>query len=521
MTARVPVLISGGGIAGLTTALLLRREGVFPVLVDRRDGSSPQPKARRFNPRSTEMFRLLGLADEVDEASAPLAAFSQVLTGPTLAAARPRELTDLLRARRGQQGRMPELSPAPNVLCPQSVLEPLLRRAAQERGVSVRLGTELVSFTQDDYGVTAVLRPADGEPYELAADYLVAADGARSPVREALGITRGGHGHLADNLDLHFRADLTDLVRDKPFNLCQIENPVASGAFLSVNGTDRWLFSTADFPDAGTLGDGDWLDLLRIVVGVPDLDVELLGRSPWESAMRVADRFADGRVFLTGDAAHVMPPMAAAGANTAVADAANLAWKLAAVLAGKAAPALLGTYDTERRPAGYAIAEASSTVIGHVGDMLSAFTKGGGLPGDPMTTMFGTQYADGAFVPDGRDPAPADHYAPAGRPGTRVPHAWLDAETSTVDYAGPGLTLLTGPDNGHWIAEADRLGLRWASVPHDGWLAEVRLPADGALLLRPDVVVAWHSTSDTSLADALTRVLGSRVSAGQLSGTAR
>ncbi|WP_410594002.1 FAD-dependent monooxygenase [Amycolatopsis sp. lyj-23] len=508
MTAHVPVLISGGGIAGLTAALLLQREGVQPVLVEKHAGASPQPKARRFNPRSTEVFRLLGLADEVAEASAPLASFTEVLAGPTLVAARARELSGTMRERRRQQARIPELSPGPNVLCPQAVLEPILRRAAGERGVSVRLGTELVSFVQDDDGVTARLKPADGEPYELRADYLIAADGARSPIRTALGVPRSGHGHLADNLDLYFRADLTDLAREKPFNLCEITNPVASGAFLSVNGTDRWLFSTADFPEAPTLGDGDWRDVLRIVLGRPDLDVELLSRSPWESAMRVADRFRDGRVFLAGDAAHMMPPMAAAGANTAIADAANLAWKLAAVLAGTAAPALLDTYHAERHPAGYAIAEASSTVRGHVGDMLAAYTRPETPHDDLLATMFGTQYPDGAFVPDGRDPAPADHYAPAGRPGTRVPHAWLDATTSTVDFAGPGLTLLTGPGGDRWTSEARRLGLRSVTVAHQEWLTEACLPADGALLLRPDVIVAWHSESATPLAEALAQVLG-------------
>jgi putative polyketide hydroxylase len=507
MTARVPVLISGGGIAGLTAALLLRREGVYPVLVEKHADVSPQPKARRFNPRSTEVFRLLGLAAEIAGASAPLASFTEVLAGPTLAAARARELSRTMRERRLQQARIPELSPGPNVLCPQVVLEPILRRAAEERGVSVRLGTKLVSFAQDDDGVTALLKPADGEPYELTADYLMAADGARSSVRTALGIARSGHGHLADNLDLYFCADLTDLAREKPFNLCEIDNPVASGAFLSVNGTDRWLFSTADFPEANTLGDGEWHDLLRTVIGMPDLEVELLSRSPWESAMRVADRFRDGRVFLTGDAAHMMPPMAAAGANTAIADAANLAWKLAAVLAGKAAPTLLDTYDTERRPAGYAVAEASSTVRGHVGDMLAAYTKPDTRHDDLLATMFGTQYREGAFVPDGRGPAPVDHCAPAGRPGTRVPHAWVGAETSTVDFAGPGLTLLTGQDNGRWIDEARCLGLRLVTVSHQDWLAEVCLPADGALLLRPDVIIAWHSASATPLDDALTRVL--------------
>jgi hypothetical protein len=134
--------------------------------------------------------------------------------------------------------------------------------------------------------------------------------------------------------------------------------------------------------------------------------------------MRVADRFRDGRVFLAGDAAHMMPPMAAAGANTAIADAANLAWKLAAVAAGQAAPTLLDTYHAERHPAGYAIAEASSTVRGHVGDMLAAYTKPDSRHDDLLATMFGTQYPDGAFVPDGRGRGlPARRRRSAAAPG--------------------------------------------------------------------------------------------------------
>lgn len=507
MTARIPVLICGGGIAGLTAALLLHREGVAPVLVEKHAGTSPQPKARRFNPRSTEVFRWLGLMDQVERASAPLASFTGMLSGTTLADATWPEVTETLRERLVQHGKMPDLSPAPSVLCPQDVLEPVLRQAAVERGVSVRFGTELVSFEQDDTGITAQLRPADGEPYQVSAEYLIAADGARSPIRTALGIPRSGHGHLADNLDVCFRADLAELVRDKPFNLCRIENPAASGAFVSVNGTDRWLFSTSDFPGSDSLGEEGWRELLRTVVGVPDLEVEVLSRMPWESGMYVADRFSSGRVFLAGDAAHAMPPMAAAGANTAIADVANLAWKLAAVLAGTAKPALLDTYHVERYPIGYATAEFSSMASGHLGTMLATITSDDAPRIDPLAALFGVQYEQGAFVPDGRGPAPEDRYGPAGRPGTRVPHAWLDATTSTVDLALPGLTLLCGPDSARWTAEADRLGLRLVPVADEAWLTETELPSDGALLLRPDAIVGWHSSSEIPLADALSRLL--------------
>ncbi|WP_406636157.1 FAD-dependent monooxygenase [Amycolatopsis sp. WGS_07] len=483
------------------------------MLVEKHASTSPQPKARRFNPRSTEVFRLLGLMDEVERASAPLASFTGMLSGTTLADATWPDVAGSVRERLKQHAKMPSLSPAPSVLCPQDVLEPVLRQAAVERGIAVRFSTELVSFEQDDAGITAELRPADGEPYQVSADYLIAADGARSPIRTALGITRSGHGHLADNLDICFRADLGNLIRDKPFNLCRIENPAASGAFVSVNGTDRWLFSTADFPGSESLGEDGWRDLLRTVVGVPDLEIEVLSRMHWESGMYVADRFSSGRVFLAGDAAHAMPPMAAAGANTAIADVTNLAWKLAAVLSGTATPDLLDSYHAERHPIGYATAEFSSMASGHLGTMLATITSEDAPRVDPLAALFGVQYEAGAFVPDGRGPAPTDRYDPAGRPGTRVPHAWLDATTSTVDLAGPGLALLTGPDNARWSAEAGQLGLRVVPVSDEAWLAETELPADGALLLRPDAVVGWHSTSEVPLADALSRLLGTPVEA--------
>jgi putative polyketide hydroxylase len=507
MTTRVPVLICGGGLAGLTAALLLHREGVQPMLVEKHPGTSVHPKARRFNPRSTEIFRLLGLGDDVARAAAPLAGFEGTLIGTSMADAQRQELPPAMAAKIAGFETFVKSGPAPNVLVPQNELEPLLRRAAEQRGVSLRFSTELVSFHQEENAVTAQLCPAGGEPYEVTADYLVAADGAHSQIRAAIGIGRSGLGRLADNLDLHFRADLTHLAREKPFLFCQITDPVAPGAFAAINGTDRWLYSLSDFAEAATVTDDGWRELLNRLIGVPGVEAELLGKSHWESAMRVADQFRSGRVFLVGDAAHVMPPTAAAGANTAIGDATNLAWKLAAVLDGRAGTALLDTYHGERHPVGYATAERSSTVVGNLADMVTAMMQGRGLPGDQVVTLFGGQYPQGALVPDGRGPAPTDHYEPAGRPGTRVPHAWLDADTSTIDLSGPGLTLLSGPDDLRWRTESGRLALRHVRVCDTAWLAAAALPDDGALLLRPDAIIAWHSTSVTPLDEALNHIL--------------
>ncbi|MFI7122069.1 FAD-dependent monooxygenase [Amycolatopsis sp. NPDC049868] len=531
----VPVLIVGGGVAGLTAALLLRQHGVDTLLVEKHADTSPLPKARRFNPRSNEVFRMLGLSDQVSEAARPLAKFTRMLAGPTLA-----EAGSPPPPAGRQPGTAPDpralfarYSPSPPILCPQDVLEPVLRQAAQARGAQVRFATELVAFSPYDDHVTVRLQhTSSGESYTVVADYLIAADGAHSRIREALGIPRSGAEHLADNLDICFRADLTDLVRGKEFNICRIENPAASGAFVSVNGTDRWLFSTSDFPvgdrRARDLEDHEWEQLLRTVLGVSDpdsVDIEILSRMPWESGMYVADRFAEGRVFLAGDAAHVMPPMAAAGANTAIADVANLAWKLAAVLGGSASATLLESYHAERHPVGYATAAFSSQVRGHLGTMAKAVTGGGDRPVDMTAGMFGAQYPEGAFVSDGRDPAPWDRYAPGGRPGTRIPHAWLDADgerVSTLDMVGTDFLMLTGPDGEFWqeaaavVAAAHGIGLRTIQIGEDeagkAWLAESELTSTGALLVRPDAIVAWHCPAGParpaeSLGSALARVL--------------
>ena len=476
------VLIVGGGVTGLTSALLLQRLGTPFLLVERHEGTSPQPKARRFNQRSMEVFRRLGVTGAIGEASAPLANFAGMLTGPTLAAASWPEVTADLTERIAQHTAMADLTPEPSILCPQDVLEPVLRAAIDP--AHVRFGTELITLHE----ATAVLREtATGTTSTVGFEYVIAADGARSPVREQLGITRSGLGHIADNLDVYFRADLAELVKGREFNLCSIENPLASGAFVSINGTDRWLFSTTD----GEREPGRWVAILRALIGVADLPVEIINILPWESGMYVADTYRSGRVFLAGDAAHVMPPMAAAGANTGIADADNLTWKLAAVLRGAADPALLDSYHAERHPVGYATAEFSSMSAGHLGDMIKSVLAGRPTF-DLAASMFGVQYDDGAFVADGRGPSPMDHYAPECRPGTRIPHTWPSPGLSTVDLVTPGFTVLaTSPV---WVDAAAAAGVACALVEPDGdWAKAAALRPGGAVLVRPDSIVAWHS----------------------------
>jgi putative polyketide hydroxylase len=470
-TRETDVLVVGGGLVGLTTALVLRHHGVAVTLVEKRPTTSAQPKARRFHVRSMEVFRELGLAATVHHAARDLAGHDHMAVGRTLAEAEQQPLW----LPGGADG--VDVSPEPPCLLAQDVLEPVLRAAAADARADVRFGTVLTGFDQDGSGVRADLQ---GSP--LRARYLVAADGARSGVRSTLGIGRSGHGAIGDpSVSVYFRADLADAVRGREFNLCRIEHPDAPGGLASVDGRSRWVFMTA-----GTRTDRDWPTFLRTALGVPASDLEVLSVLPWQAEMLVADRYSAGRVHLAGDAAHVMPPFAAMGANTGISDAHELGWKLAAVLRGDAAPALLDSYEAERRPAGWFSADQSTRRVTDpdAADLAHPFVLAAG----------GYQYRDGALhrsPGDAHDVEPVHEFAPAGRVGTRVPHRWLDgAHTrSTVDLAGPGWALLVAGDPQPWTAAAP--------LPVHRLDADF-LPSGQALLLRPDDVVAWRGTDVTA-----------------------
>ena len=500
-TSGPEILIVGGGLVGLTAALLVRHHGLSVTLVEKHTTTSPQPKARRFHMRTMEIFRELGLAGLVRDAARDLAGHDHFAGGRTLA----ESVQQPLHIPGGHT--MDELSPELPCLIAQDTLEPLLRQAALDAGADIRFGTALTDAQQDADGVvgtlataetlgtatfgtatfgTATLTAPTTGVETIRARYLIAADGANSGIRRSLGITRSGRGDLGEpSTSVYFRADLAEVVRGREFNLCKIDHPDVAGWLASIDGRTRWVFMVA-----GEGVDRDWPRLLRTALGVPARDLEVLSVLTWQAQMLVADAYCAGRIHLAGDAAHVMPPYAASGANTGIADVHNLAWKLAAVLRGEADPSLLDSYDTERRPAGYFVADQSAR---------RSAALGGSAP-DPslahpyVLALGGYQYTHGALVPDGTtDPEPVTEFAPAGRVGTRVPHRWLDeARTrSTVDTAGPGWAVIEGCDR----------------------LADF-LPDGECLLLRPDHIVAWRGT-DPAAADEVRRTLLGRGHAGR------
>ncbi|WP_327683552.1 FAD-dependent oxidoreductase [Kitasatospora sp. NBC_00458] len=513
---RVPVLIVGGSLVGLSASLFLGRLGVRHLLVEKHADTSHHPRGRGNNVRTMELYRVAGIEPAIREAASVLAPNHGILQAPSLTG----EEQEWLFREIDPGGRLARFSPSAWCLCSQNDLEPVLLRTARELGADIRFSTELVSFEQDAEGVTALLRSREtGEERRVRADYLVAADGPRSPVREALGIGQSGKGELFHNVSITFRAKrLAEVVGDRHFIACYLTAPEADGALLPVDNHEEWVFHAPWHPEHGepleAFTDERCVRHIRAAVGVPDLDVEVTGKAPWHAAERVADRYSAGRVFLAGDSAHEMSPTGAFGSNTGIQDAHNLAWKLAAALCGWGGPGLLETYGSERRPVARVTGERASARSAEHSHPGYAVVPGVGRQAGVLSVALGYRYRSGAVT--GTDPAGPvvpEAFESAGEPGSRAPHQWLlraGVRLSTLDLYEQAVVLLTGPEGGPWHAAARRAADRLA-VPLDAYrigdgveddlapepggdfaaLHGVR--PDGALLVRPDGFVAWRS----------------------------
>jgi 2-polyprenyl-6-methoxyphenol hydroxylase-like FAD-dependent oxidoreductase len=515
-TLDIPVLIAGGGPVGLTASLLLSQHGVRSLLVERHPSTAVMPKARGINARTMEMYRQCGIEAAIRAAGLSQGRLGLIVWTETLAG---REIERRVPGRATPKNMA--VTPTANCLCAQDDLEPVIRRFAEAAGPGVlRFNTELTSFSQNNGGVTGTLTDrVTGEETAVSARYLIAAEGAQSRVRRALGVQMIGEEKVYDSVNILFNADLRQWTEHRPSALYFVEQPELRGTFLTINGTDRWGFLIHS-PSQYGYKPADFTPelcakLIRQAVGIPELDVTVLGVSPWEASAVVADRYRDGSVFLAGDGAHEMPPTGGFGLNTGVQDVHNLAWKIAAILRGGADEALLDSYHAERRPLGETItraALANAMSMGRTTRQSSAvlprreFLNEQGL-------IFGLCYESMAVTPDGTPPAEvADtvtEYVPSARPGSRAPHVRLqrgDEQISTIDLFGPHFVLLAGRDGDAWRQAAHRIAPSWPPLighiigtqadlidPDGNWHEAYGVKADGAVLVRPDGYVAWRS----------------------------
>jgi putative polyketide hydroxylase len=496
---------------GLAASLFLAEHGISSLLVERHRGTSIHPRARGINFRTMELFHELGLEAQIRAAGSELVANSGMLIVETLAGTEHARIAMAEPFSSSQSTRA--ISPTSGCMCAQDQLEPLLLAAARQHGSDVRFNTELVSFKQDLSGVTALVREQEsGIQQTIDARYLIAADGPTSRIRQALGISTSGRGSLGHEINIYFSADLSDLVRGREFIICQVENPEASGLLLAINNTDLWLFQVQYHPEQGETPEEfppeRCIDLLHKAIGLPRLPIEIKSMLPWEAAVRVADSFQQERVFLAGDAAHQMPPMGAFGMNTGIQDAHNLAWKLAAVLEGHAAPALLSTYDVERRPVAHFTAEQAGMRSARSAMDPTAANRAG--LADTLVITAGYQYRSHALLSEDEMPFALDHLDLHGQPGRRAPHLWLEragTRLSTLDLFGSHFVLLAGEDGrgccdaaqkiaAHLGIDLDcyRIGPSGDLIDLEGrWYQRYDITTRGAVLVRPDGFVGWRS----------------------------
>lgn len=524
---QVPVLIIGGGIVGLSASLCLSHYGIRSLVVERHSGTSLHPRARSVNARTMELYRRLGIEERVREAGASISASTGIFSGNSL-----KELIEARARKDGPRkfplvGLLATISPVSGTFVTQDMIEPVLVDVARERGGGVRFYTDCVGVEQDGDSVTATLKDREsGVTSTVRADYLIAADGAGSPIRTRLDVPISGQGTMGHLLNILFHADLKSLVDRREFSICLIERPEVCGIFTSINNSDRWVFHLSYDPSKGEKASDfspeKCKDLLRIALGMPEIDIDIKSILPWEPSVRIAEVVQHERIFLAGDAAHQMPPWGGQGANSGIADAYNLAWKLAAVLNGNASKALLETYDVERVPVGRAAAEASASGVderGIISTKKNLTIVMGFLRKGLLVSGHGYCYASKAICAEDTSPLGGLTWRPwtvpslilslDGRPGSRAPHLWVEHQgkrISTLDLFGKSFVLLAGAEGALWLEAAKKvssaLGFDVAAycAGPEGDLVSSKgefesaagISSRGAILVRPDDFVLWR-----------------------------
>lgn len=521
------VVLVGGGPVGLTLALDLAGRGVRVVILELRyPGEPPSVKCNHVAARSMEIFRRLGFVGEVREAGLPEeyphdCVFRTTMVGHELARVPIPCRRDRYTSREGPDTSWP--TPEPPHRINQIYLEPILFAHAQAReGITILNRVEFLRLEQDEAGVVATARDLDsGEEVRVSARYLVGCDGGRSEVRRQIGARLQGDAVIQRVQSTHIRAPkLLGMLTTTPAWGNISLNPRRSGTVYAIDGRETWLVHNylregeADFDAV----DRDWA--LRTILGVgDDFEYEVISREDWFGRRLVADRFRDRRVFICGDAAHLWVPYAGYGMNAGLADAANLAWLLAANINGWGTAAILDAYERERLPIteqvshfamnyAHAAAKQRRAVPPEIEDETPEGEAARAALGRATYDLnvqqycaaglnFGYYYDNSPLIAyDGEQQPPytMGSFTPATVPGCRTPHLWLRDGRSLYDALGPEYTLLrfdAAVEVGALLAAAGERGvpLRLLDVDAEGAGAVYR---EKLVLSRPDQHIAWR-----------------------------
>lgn len=517
------VLIVGAGPVGLTLAIDLGRRGVRCMLVERNEAPQFLPKMERCNARTMEIYRRMGLAEKIRAAGLPAAVPMDVfiilamdrpplvhLPYPSVAAAR----EEIAACRDGS------LPAEPYQLISQYTLEPLLKEEAEALPtVSARYGTEFVSLSQDARSVSAVVRTSGGGTATIRAAYLVGCDGGASTVRKQLGIGLGGDGDIMRLRQALFRCDTL-------FERIPIGDGPGKGRHYHV-ADDRATFlimqdSTQHFTLHSVVDSDDEMPRMFEKTVAVTVDYEMLSCGEWRQNLLLADRYRDGRVFLAGDAVHLVIPTGGLGMNTGVGDAIDLSWKLAATLAGWGGPNLLDSYEVERRQVGDRNVAASRYASAGRRKWRAQYRRemGGDTPAgaaaradlaavaeveqrktnEMIGAELGYRYVGSPVIWE--EPGGPEQlfrtYQPTTWPGARLPHVWVDGATPIQDVLPDGYVLLrlagVATDCTAMETAFERFGAPFTVLDIPGATAREVYGYD-LVLVRPDLHIVWRGNA--------------------------
>lgn len=517
----VPVLIVGGGPVGLALASELAWRGIRCTLVERRDGSIPLPKMNGVNARTMEFCRRWGIAERVRKAGWP-SDYPRRMQYVTSLRDEPLFCIDY-----GTEAdrKPPANSPEQFQRCPQTWFDPILREHAAGFATNrLMYRTQLEDFRDIGDGVLATLSDRDsGETRQVSAEFLVACDGAKSGVREKLGISMQGSAQLSFEINVYFECDRVFRAGERPSVMSWLFNEQGAwGALSAIDGRRLWRLWLTQMPQDTDLEQFDGARYVREAIG-EDVPFRIVGMLPWLRQQRVANEFRRGRVFLCGDALHNLTPTGGFGMNTGIQDAVDLAWKMQGVFSGWAPFGLLDTYAIERRPVAVRnVDEATFTFAKFLNVPKLEHLRATGSEGDAARDTMRRHLAEGDFereyrnegivlgyrydpsplcIPDGTPPPEdtASTYTQTARPGSRAPHAVLADKRSTLDLFGKSFVLLrlgaAAPDADGLIRAAQQrrlpLAVHALDEAHVHELYDRRL-----VLVRPDGHVAWRADTE-------------------------
>lgn len=529
------VLIVGAGPVGLILSIDLGQRGIRCILVEKNDAPLGYPKMERCNPRTMEIFRRLGLADAVRAAGYPpdwpmdTYLVFDLMRPPLFKMAYPSVAQARVRRDATLGGSMPL---EPYQIISQYTLEPLLKSVAERiPNVAVKFGHEFISYTENAGGITAQVKKTDGEIIAIRARYLVGCDGGSSTVRKQLGFNMEGEPHLLEMRQALFHCpELYDKVRAPR---ARHYHRVDGHWTLMIVQDSRQHFTL----HAVVEKDEDMSRLFETMVGTP-VKYEMLHCAKWVQRLLLAEHYQKRRVFIAGDAAHLVIPTGGLGMNTGAGDAIDIAWKLAATLRGWGGLRLLASYEAERRPIGTINIKASGggtagrmkwraayrpnieddTAEGRaaLANLLAIAREEAPKTFRVIGAELGYRYAGSPIICDepGGPAANTEEYVPTSWPGARLPHVWLKpGETSVHDRIGDGFTLLrlgrTKDDPAELRAAFDAIGAPFSTLDIDSDTVRRAYEVD-YLLVRPDLHVAWRGDALPKDPDRVARIVTGR-----------